>query len=221
MPDDLAAAPFASFHSAGLTRYCFGNRWYFAIECEVQDCERDPWGTLEPYGSFWMWVGGRAIGNTEAGEQLALAFTRLAEAVRHSDKRPDARFRGAPSVDKLDLVFWVRFGEDEEFDTKRWEFEDPERLRVEGLEEYVVVPPGDSPWCDGWEAILVEDDATETFIWRRGLGDAPELHEFAMPRGTFARVCKSACDWFEPIRAERIRPELRDPKDGVRLVHRV
>jgi hypothetical protein len=183
MLGDESVESIASFHSNGLTRYSFGNRWQFAIECEVQDCERDPWGTLEPYGSFWMWVGGQPVGNTDAAEQLVLAFSRLAQAVRHSNERPDTRFRGISNVDKLDLVFWVRFGEDDEFDVKRWQSEDPDHLRKSGLSQYVVVPRGDSPWCDGWEAILVEEDATETFIWRRGPNGASEVKDFSVPRG--------------------------------------
>jgi hypothetical protein len=221
MLDDASVEPIASLRSDGLTRYCFGNRWQFAIECEVQDCERDPWGTLEPYGSFWMWVGGQPVGNTDAAEQLQLAFARLAESVRHSDERPDTRFSGISNVDKLDLVGWVTFGEDDEFDAKRWQSEDPEHLRKAGLSEYEVIPRGDSPWCDGWEAILVEEDATETFIWRRRLNGVSDAQDFSVPRGTFDRVSRAACKWFEPIRGERIRPELRDPRDGVRLVRRI
>lgn len=221
MLDDASVEPIASFHSDGLTRYCFGNRWQFAIECEVQDRERDQWGTLEPYGSFWMWIGGQPVGNPDEAEQLVLAFGRLAETVRHSDERPGARFKGLSNVDKLDLVIWVRFGEDDEFDAKRWPSENPERLRKAGLSQYEVVPRADSPWCDGWEAILVEEDATETFIWRRHLKVDSEVKDFSVPRGTFAGVSRAACKWFEPVREERIRPELSDPRDGVPLMTRV
>ena len=42
MPDDRDPETGASFRVQGLARYCFGNRWQFAVECEVQDCERDP-----------------------------------------------------------------------------------------------------------------------------------------------------------------------------------
>ena len=36
----------------GFTRHMFGDRWDFGIECEVQGCELDPWGSREPFGSF-------------------------------------------------------------------------------------------------------------------------------------------------------------------------
>jgi len=44
MPDGSDSETIASFRVQGLTRYCFGNRWEFAVECEVQDCDRDPLG---------------------------------------------------------------------------------------------------------------------------------------------------------------------------------
>ena len=204
MPDDRDPETVASFRVQGLARYCFGNRWQFAVECELQDCERDPWGSLEPFGSFWMWVGGRVIGNTDQSEQLALAFMPLAAKARISGNRPDSRFQGMSNIDKLELVIWVRFGEDDDFDTKRWGMYDRERLRREGLSQYEVVPRADSPWCDGWEAILVERDTTETFIWRKWLGEAAEVQEVSLPRGMFASVAAQACQWFEPFRAERI-----------------
>jgi hypothetical protein len=76
-----------SFTIDRLTRYMFGDRWRFGIECEVQDCEVDPWGTLEPFGSFWFRVGGRAVGNTDAAEQLVLAFSPLPQLALLSGNR--------------------------------------------------------------------------------------------------------------------------------------
>src|SRR4051812_9781522 len=116
MPHDHEAEPSVSFYD--LARYSFGNRWQFAVECEVQDCERDPWGSREPYGSFWLWLGGRVVGNTDEAEQLVHAFTPLSELARRSGDRPDARFAGMTNLQKLDLVIWARFGEDEEFDAE-------------------------------------------------------------------------------------------------------
>ena len=72
---DVKSEP-ASFCLNGLSRYAFGDRWRFGIECEVQDCDVDPWGTLQPFGSFWLWLGGRAVGNTDVSEQLVLGFSR-------------------------------------------------------------------------------------------------------------------------------------------------
>ena len=122
------------------------------------------------------------------------------------------------NTDKIELVIWVRFGEDDEFDARRWGTQDRECLRREGLSQYEVVPRGDSPWCDGWEAILVEQDATETFMWRKCPGEVAEVQEVSVPRGTFASVATQACQWFEALRAKRIGPECQDPKDGNRHV---
>jgi hypothetical protein len=68
----------------------------------VQDGELDPWGSREPFGSFWFWVDGRPIGNTHATEQLALAFLPLAS--RATRRRPDARFGPISNLDKLNMV---------------------------------------------------------------------------------------------------------------------
>lgn len=218
MPDDPQAEPTACFY--GLARYSFGNRWQFAVECEVQDCERDPWGSREPYGSFWLWVGGRVVGNTDAAEQLATAFRPLSELARRSGDRPDARFGGMTNLQKLDLVIWPRFGEYEDFDAEHWGTQDREQIRQEDLTKYEVVWRGYSPYTDGWEAILVEQDTTETFIWRRWQGKTAEVQEVSLPRGVCREIATSACQWFESFRAERLGPEQQDPEQGVRLASR-
>ena len=56
-------------------RFMFGDRWRFGIECEVQGSEVDPWGSREPFGSFWFWVGGQVVGDPDIAEQLMHAFT--------------------------------------------------------------------------------------------------------------------------------------------------
>ncbi len=169
MAPDNAAVPVASYKLDGLTRYMFGNRWSFGIECEVQDCEVDPWGTPEPFGSFWLWVGGRVVGNTDSAEQLILAFDRLPWLALHSGDRKAVALPGETLLDKLDFVVWARFGEDDAYDAERWGAHDVKALRGRQLGCYEVVPC-DSPWCDGWEAILVEQGDTETLIWRRRHG---------------------------------------------------
>jgi hypothetical protein len=204
MADDFQPEPVASFRSEGLTRYFFGNREKFAVECELQDCQRDPWGSPEPFGSFWLWVTGRPIGNTHVSEQLVHAFGTLAALAQRSGDRPDSRFKALSNVDKLDLIIWARFGEDDEFDTKRCASEDRDRLRREDLRRYEVIPRGDSPWCDDWEGILVEQEDTETFIWRRWIGDVADVHDASLPRGTFAGIATKSCNWFDLIRNERV-----------------
>jgi hypothetical protein len=201
---------------AGLTRYRFGDRWQFAIECELRDCELDPWGSKEPFGSFWMWVGGRVVGNTHVEEQLVHAFLPLAQSVRRAGNRADGRFKGMTNLDKLNLVGWIRFGEDKEFDGARWGAPDRDELRREDLTRYEVVPRGYSPYSDGWEAILVEQDEMETFIWRRQ-GDVAEVHEFALPRGLFTQVATRAVKWFERTRLKRLGSDKAVTDEKVRL----
>jgi hypothetical protein len=123
------------------TRFIFGDRWQFAIECEVEERDRDPWGSLEPFGSFWLWVEGRVIGNSDVQEQLAIAFSSVSEMVRLDGNRPDGRFEGLTSLQKLDLVIWATFGEDEEFGQDRWG-SSPEVIRQEDLRKYELVCRG-------------------------------------------------------------------------------
>ena len=96
------------------------------------------------------------------------------------------------NLQKLDLVIWARFGEDEEFDAEHWGTQDREHLRQEGLMKYEVVWRGHSPYTDGWEAILVEQDTTETFIWRRWQGQQAEVQEVSLPRGLCGKVATLA-----------------------------
>jgi hypothetical protein len=124
------------------------------------------------------------------------------------------------NLDKLNLVIWVRFGADEDFESQWWGTHDMERLRHEDLTQYEVVPRGDSPWCDGWEAILVENDTTETFRWRRWQKDSAEVQEVSLPRGLFTEVATVACNWFDQLRSERMGSGRADPGYEVRLVRR-
>jgi hypothetical protein len=221
MAPDNAVVPVASYKFDGLTRYMFGNRWSFGIECEVQDCEADPWGTLEPFGSFWLWVGGRTVGNTDAKEQLVLAFDRLPWLALHSGDRKATELPGESLLDKLDFVVWVRFGEDDVYDAQRWGAQDLEALRGRQLGRYEVVPIGLSPWCDGWEAILVEEEDTETLIWRTWHGAVAEVQEAVLPRGLFGKVALAASGWFVPFRRELVGPEKPDTGEKPRLLKRL
>jgi hypothetical protein len=167
-----------SFCHGGLSRFAFGDRWYFGMECEVQDCDVDPWGTLEPFGSFWLWAEGRTIGNPDVSEQLTLAFSQLRSSAGYAGQRPDDRFPGMNNIDKLDFVRWVGYGEDHEFCAERWGGRCLEEARAEDVESYWVIPPGHSPFFDDWEAILLEGETTETLIWRhqrRGLAECAEI----------------------------------------------
>lgn len=129
---EVKAEP-ASFSVNGLSRYVFGDRWRFGVECEVQDCDVDPWGTLQPFGSLWLWIEGRAIGNTDVSEQLVLAFSTLRASVRCAGRRADARFPGMTNLDKLDAVRWVRWGDDDEFRPELWGGKNLDEARAEDV----------------------------------------------------------------------------------------
>jgi len=206
----------ASFCPDGLSRYAFGDRWRFGVECEVQDCDVDPWGTLEPFGSFWLWVEGRAIGNTDVSEQLVLGFSALRASVRYSGQRADNRFPGMTNLDKLNLVRWVGWGDDDDFRPELWGGRSRDQARNEDVKSYWVAPPGDSPFFDDWEAILLEREMAETLVWRHERGGFLSSQEAELPLGFFSEVCTWACDWFDRFRRERMGSTLREPKEGER-----
>jgi hypothetical protein len=219
---DVKAEP-VSFRLNGLSRYAFGDRWRFGVECEVQDCDVDPWGTLQPFGSFWLWVEGRAIGNTDVSEQLVLGFSTLRDSVRNSTRRPDSRFPGMTNLDKLNLVRWVGWGDDDEFRPELWGGIGPDQARTEDVKPYWVVPPGDSPFFDDWEAILLERKVSETLVWRHQRGSFSSSHEIELPLGFFSEVCTGACDWFDRFQQERMGSTFPEPKEGERprLLNRI
>jgi|SRR5579859_182738 len=212
---DPKAEP-VSFCVGGLRRYAFGDRWHFGVECEVQDCDVDPWGTLEPFGSFWLWVGGRTVGNTDVSEQLTIAFSQLRSSAGYAGQRTDDRFPRMSNADKLDFVRWVGWGEDHEFRAERWGSRCLDKARAEDVESYWVVPPGRSPFFDNWEAILLEGETTETLVWRHQQKGFAECEEAAVHSGKFAEVCLKACDWFDGLRVERMGSTLRAPKPDKR-----
>lgn len=205
-----------SFSLNGLSRYTFGDRWSFGVECEVQECDVDPWGTLQPFGSFWLWVEGRAVGNTDVSEQLVSGFSKLRASVRYSGQRPNSRFPGMTNIDKLDLVRWVGWGDDDEFRPELWGGRSCDQARTEDVKPYWVIPPGDSPFFDDWEAILLEGEMTETLVWRYERGGLSLSQEIELPLGFFSEVSTRACDWFDQLRKERMGSTLRELKEGER-----
>jgi hypothetical protein len=212
---NLEAEP-VSFCLNGASRYAFGNRWSFGIECEVQDCDMDPWGTLEPFGSIWLWAEGRAIGNTNYSEQLVLGFSTLRTSVRYSGGRPDNRFPGMTNLDKLNAVRWVGWGDDDEFRPELWGGLSLDQARTEDVEPYWVIPPGHSPLFDGWEAILLEREMAETLVWKYEQRGFSTSQEAELPLGLFSEVCTIACDWFDNLQRERMGSTLREPKEDER-----
>ena len=213
MPDyEILETPALNHYDC--SRFMFGDRWLFGIECEVQASDLDPWGSREPFGSFWFWIGGRVALNTSAAEQLNLGLGSLERVSNTTGSRRAADIPGTTNLDKLDFVIWSRFGEDEDYDAERWGNGDIEALRRLDLSRFEVMPRGYSPFHDGWEGVLVESGETETFTWRewkRGVGGS---HELSLPLGTFARVADAARKWFVPFRVSRaggIKPSEGQP----------
>jgi len=202
------------------TRFVFGDRWQFAVECEVQDCDLDPWGSREPFGSFWLWAGGQIVGNTEVAEQLIHAFAPLYLVGNTSGERKASGVPGASCLDKLDFIGWLRFGEDADFDPGRWGGRDILQLRQLDLTRFEVMPRAYSPFHDGWEAVVLEDREHEVFIWRRWSGDVDETYDLSLPLGDFSRVVAQAVDWFRSFRRSRIGSEDTVSSDRPAYVER-
>ena len=118
------------------------------------------------------------------------------------------------NLDKLDLVRWVGWGDDDEFRPELWGGRSLDQARTEDVKPYWVVPPGDSPFFDNWEAILLEQEMSETLVWRYQRGVFSYSREVELPMGLFSEVCTSACDWFDRIQRERMGSTLRESKEG-------
>jgi hypothetical protein len=186
------------------SRFTFGDRWLFGIECEVQASDLDPWGEREPFGSFWFWIGGHSALNPSAAEQLNCGFGPLERVSSTTGNRKASDIPGSTNFDKLDFVIWVTFGEDEEYDAQRWGNANIEELRRLDLSRFEAIPRGGSPFHSGWEGILIENGETETFIWREWRHGIGGVHELSLPLGTFAGVADAARKWFVPFRNSRV-----------------
>jgi hypothetical protein len=199
----------------------FGDRWRFGIECEIQDCELDPWGSREPYGSLWLWAAGQLIGNSHAAEQLIHGFGPLESARNNPGNRRSSDVPGTTNLDKLDFIIWVRFGDDSDFDSAKWGTREIGQLRRFEVSRFEVLPRGHSPFHDGWEAVLLDDAEQETLVWRRWRGDATETHELSLPHREFTSVITLASDWFRDSRRGRIGAEEDRSGEKPRLVKRI
>jgi hypothetical protein len=184
----------AHFTLGDLVRFSFGDRWQFGIECEMLDRPG------EPFGSFWYWIAGQLVCNTDAEELLVIAFSVVLNMLESADKRPEQRFDGLTAEDKLSLVDWARFGEDDAPEAERWS-----AYGRNGFMPYRLIPKDGGPWFDGWEGILTETEETELVVWRRA--GTNDVREHRLPRGTFTQVATEFCAWFEIFRRRSLRSE--------------
>lgn len=209
---DRSKTTIAHFTLGDTTRYSFGDRWSFGIECEVEARKSDsrPYPG-EPVGSFWYWISGEVVGNPQEVDILVIAFGVVLDALKGAEKRPDKRFLDLSAVDKLDLVDWARFGEDESPEAERWRY-----YGREGFEPYRIIPKDGGPWFDGWEGILTESRDDEVIVWRRA--DQRSVSQRVLPKGLFVKVASEFCDWFKSFREQGLRrisaAETRDTVGG-------
>jgi hypothetical protein len=184
-----------------LSRYSFGDRRLFGIECEV---EARPRGAKpypgEPVGSFWYWIKGELICNPQEVDLLVIAFSVVMDALNGSGKRPDDRFEGLTPADKLSLVDWSKFGEDDSPEAERWS-----PYGRNGFQPYRIIPKDGGPWFDGWEGILSETPNADLVLWRRT--DVKHVTEHSLPKQTFDKVAAEFCSWFESFRARSLLEE--------------
>lgn len=185
-------------------RFMFGNRWRFGIECDLEDCDLDPWGSREPYGSLWLWAAERLIGNPEVGEQLIHGFGPLETVAHSAGSRGASEVPGKTNLDKLDFIRWVDFGDDGDFDSARWGTRSIEELRQFDAKRFALFPISFSPFQDGWQAVLLDDGEQETLVWRKWRGVVDETHELSLPQAEFTSVIRRAADWFRNIRRTRV-----------------
>ena len=141
-------------------------------------------------GRVWLNVEGQIVGNPEreAQEQIGIAIDALARAGRNTGKRRHPAMRGITEELALDLVMWAVYGDSNE------EFERMITNR-ESLQVFEILPSTTGPAFDNWEAIIVESDEGECFVWRREGEQAPQSRVF--PIGTFWHATEEAKAWVD------------------------
>ena len=152
------------------------------------------WRTL---GSFWYWVAGQLVCNPDAQEPLGIAYSVVLNVLETASQRPDERFIGLTASEKLPLVDWARFGEDDEPEAARWI-----AYGRKGFMPYRIIPEDGGPWFDGWEGLLSEAGESELIVWRRTR--TSHVQEHSLPAGTLVEVATEFCAWFEDLRRRSI-----------------
>jgi hypothetical protein len=98
--------------------------------------------------------------------------------------------RGITEELALDLVMWAVYGNSNE------EFERMITNR-ESLQVFEILPSTTGPAFDSWEAIIIESDEAECFVWRREGDQATRSRPF--PIGTFWRAAEEAKTWADGL----------------------
>ncbi len=163
-----------------------GDRWTFAIEFEGIGDPPILWN--EWWGSLWLWVDGQVVGRPSEFEMVMTGFDSLVESALQTRTGLSGPLQ--PSVDAgkaLELVMWATYGSD---DRPPGDFVgDPSALT-----RYEVLPRLTGPFFDGWEAVLIEADQEERFIFRQ---EGADVREALWPSGTFRSVVQRALEDFK------------------------
>src|SRR6202162_3092297 len=154
-----------------------GNRWMFALEFEVHGDLPKCWN--EWWGSLWLWVEGHVVGAPFESETVLTGLDSLQEVALETGNRARRLLSGSSSKEALETVMCARYGSGA-----------PSRRNLvaddKSLLPFEVLPRRTGPFFDGWEAILLEDEKEERFVYRQE-GSAT-VTEVIWPLGTFHEV---------------------------------
>jgi hypothetical protein len=167
-----------------------GDRWMFALEFEIRGEPRArAWN--EWWGSLLLWADGHLVGKPYEVEMIQTGLDSLRETA-NGNRAPASLILSAFSPkEALDAVMWAHYDGKKEHR--------PLKLSLESevaLLPLEILPSLTGPFFDGWEAIILEDRATERFVFRQ---EGAEAAEAIWPLGTFRRVVGEAQSDFERI----------------------
>lgn len=165
-----------------------GDRWKVAVEFEIRSDKPRKWN--EVVGSLWLWLNGNVVGRTSEREMVLIGLESLQEAALEDRSLGSQLLAGRNAKEALETVMWARYGDD-----------DQRPAGVSAASEDIltaleVLPRRAGPFFDGWEAILVNRNETERFIYRK---EREEVAEVALPVGSFGTVVSEAKNRFERI----------------------
>ena len=137
-----------------------------------------------------MVMGRRALPReSQEFEMVSVGLGTLVNGARKTGSRVSALLSSMTNAEALDLVVWAVYGDD-----------DPKRDRLvgsrEGLYPFEILRGGD-PLFKHWQAILIEEDACERFIYRR-IGQS--VFEARWNLGTFKKTVLQAQTDLKVIR---------------------
>ena len=160
-----------------------GNRWALAVEFDGVPDRPRAWNDW--WGSLWLWVGGQLVGNPPVTEMLVVGLDALCEAAADDRTQASAMTIHVTAKHALDAVMQARYGNDS-----------PNGLGVadDDLFALEILPRRTGPFFEGWEAILLDQGASERFIYRT---DGGQIREAVWPKGTFSTVTRRARNEFE------------------------